>query len=168
MRVSCSASVGVHTFKKFRYVVYNMYILHAGRAPTYVDTELSLAYESSSKSENGDDAGSGTALKRNSTIYSKPVWQTEQKSDKPKDHNYAQPVTLPVDERPQDTGEYSYAYQHHKHPQQQSERMDKGNKGYQQLGMGDYMHMYSKPSPLLVRDTSRANAPSVEKREDEQ
>ena len=64
-----------------------------------------------------------------------------------------------------DLGEYSYAYQH---PQQQSEEMDKGNKGYQQLGMGDYMHMYSKPSPLLVSNASRANAPSVEEREDEQ
>ena len=64
-----------------------------------------------------------------------------------------------------DMEEYSYAYQH---PSQQSEGMDKGSKYYQQLRMGDYMHMYSKPSPLLVRDTSRANAPSVEEREGEQ
>ena len=65
-----------------------------------------------------------------------------------------------------DVGEYSYAYQH---PPQQSEGMDKGDNGYQNLGMGDYVNiMYSKPSPLLARDASRANAPSVEEREDEQ
>ena len=64
-----------------------------------------------------------------------------------------------------DEGEYSYAYQH---PPQQSEGMDKGDNNYQNLGMGDYVNVYLKPSPLLVRDASRANASSVEEREDEQ
>ena len=65
-----------------------------------------------------------------------------------------------------DQGAYSSVYQHHNHPQQQSEAMDEGSTDYQKLGMGDYMHMYSKPSPLLVGNESRENASSADKGED--
>ena len=130
---------------------------------------MSSAGKSFSESKNGVDADSGTALKRNSTIYSKPVWPTQQvNSDNPKDHKYAQPVTSSADKKLQDPGVYSYAYQHQFHPTQQPpEEMDKKSKGYQQLGMVDYMHMYSKPSPLLG-NLSRPNNPSANAKAEKQ
>ena len=95
-------------------------------------------------------------------IKPKPICLTQQEnSDNPKDHKYVQP------ERLQDPGVYSYAYLHQFHPtQQQPKEMDKGNEGYQKLGMGEYMHMYSKPSLLLVDKLSRANNPSANERAD--
>ena len=113
-----------------------------------------LHNESESAVVSDDRAGSGRGLQRVSTIYSKPVWPTEEKTD-PKEHKYANPVTFSANHHRQriESGEYSYAYQHHVCPRKESDgkaSSEKDSRVYQQMGMGDYIHMYSKPSLVLA------------------
>lgn len=114
-----------------------------------------------------DKGNTGSTLNRNSTIYSKPVWPAEAQSstDSVKEHNYA---TIPGEqERQCDTGAYSYAYQHQACPQtttKPQEREGNARSAYQELGAVDYMHMYSKPSPLLVGSTAVKKSTHVEEK----
>ena len=104
----------------------------------------------------------GAELRRNSTIYSKPSWPSEQHQDADhhKDHHYA---TIAEDKEKWDSGTYSYAYQHSLFQAQQSGKSAKGDKGlYQEMGTMDYMHMYSKPSPLLLSSERNASLPHRE------
>ena len=92
------------------------------------------------------------SLQRNSTIYAKPIWPNNEhgKDSNVKDHQYA---TIPgEEERASDVGAYSYAYQHHMCPQMlaESKGTTKTGGAYTEFGTADYLHMYSKPSPLLV------------------
>ena len=105
---------------------------------------------------------SGTALRRDSTIYSKPTWPSE-REDTPKEHNYA--TITGEQEGKWESGTYSYAYQHgvilaH----QLTKRGNEGNGLYQEMGTIDYMHMYSKPSPLLL-SSERSAGPAHSREE---
>ena len=138
-----------------------MHILTAiGRAPTYVIGPGTITGKNGSLTKNGAE------LRRNSTIYSKPTWPNEGgQVDTYKDHHCA--TIAGEQEEKCDSGTYSYAYQHNLHLPEQSLKKTgerKGDVAYQEMGTVDYMHMYSKPSPLLLSSERSASPPrSVEK-----
>ena len=108
--------------------------------------------------DKGDNLNkSGTALRRNSTIYTKPTWPSHMKESDPKEHHYA---AIPGE---QENKEYSYAYQHtallthHQSMKQGGGESGKSNGPYQKVGTTDYIEMYSTPSPLLVSSEPSAS-----------
>ena len=109
---------------------------------------------------------SGTALRRNSTIYSKPTWPGRTNETDPREHHYA------VISGDQERNEYSYAYQHDALPAHTlmkpaaEEGSGKTDGPYQKIGTPDYIQMYSKPStfPLSSEQSPSPPACKEEKR----
>ena len=100
---------------------------------------------------------SGTALRRNSTIYSKPTWPGHTNETDPREHHYA------VIAGEQERNEYSYAYQHDALPalmKQAEEGSGNTNGTYQKIGTPDYIQMYSKPSTFPLSSEQGASPPA--------
>lgn len=151
-----------------KYTGFTNSYISLGRAPTFVLEEKSSPVNGEAVHNDGPTneyiSGSRKEVKRISSIYSKPVWVTEQSKVDPENNKYANPVS-PDKEEQRGSGVYSYPYMHPPQGSKGADGTQNRSNGYQKLGDGDYMHMYSKPSPLLV---SRATQPTSEEEEYEQ
>lgn len=105
--------------------------ISSGRAPTYILGDMQFNHSSA---DGGILPNMGPAENSVETVYSTPDWPTEEKRVNPDNPDYSKPVTFSSEHgRQQDSGSYSYPYQHPMYPQQGIKGAEGTEKGYKKL-----------------------------------